>query len=121
MISDELAALRGLLVLVGGVWNMEHGGTWGLDLVQPHPIIKSYLFLQLIYTYDLLFYTVDMKPVKKTYLLPQKLINQVKKIFHAKTETEAIIRAMQELTLQNDLLKWHQKNQGKLSIKNLYA
>lgn len=59
--------------------------------------------------------------VRKTYLLPQGLINQVKKIFHAKTETEAIIRAMQELTLQNGLLKWNKKNKGQLSIKNLYV
>lgn len=62
-----------------------------------------------------------MQATKKTYLLPQQLINQVKKTLHAKSETEAIIRAMQEVILQDKLINWHKQNKGQLSVKNIYA
>ncbi len=61
-----------------------------------------------------------MKSAKKTYLLPQSLINEVKRTFGVKTETEAIIRSMQEVSFRNHLVKWHSKNGGRLKIKNPY-
>lgn len=41
--------------------------------------------------------------VKKTYNLPPKLVKQVKRILHAKTETEAIVRSLQEVAFMNEL------------------
>ncbi len=58
---------------------------------------------------------------KKTFLLPQGLINKVKKTFHARTETEAIIRAMEEVSFRNELLSWDQKHCGKLKIQDVYG
>jgi hypothetical protein len=58
---------------------------------------------------------------KKTYLLAQELIDEMKSIYKTKTETEAIMNAMQEISFKKKLSKWHDKNQGKLRVKNLYA
>ena len=62
-----------------------------------------------------------METQKKTYLLPQKLIDEMKKTFQTKTETEALIQAMKEIALQNTLVKWHLRNSGRLKVKNLYG
>jgi len=62
-----------------------------------------------------------MKAAKKTFMLPQKLIDQVKKTLQTKTETEAIIRAMQEVLLQEKLVTWHTQAKGKMHIQNLYG
>ena len=43
--------------------------------------------------------------VKKTYNLPVQLIERAKKIFKAKTETEAIVLALRELALMDDVQK----------------
>lgn len=58
---------------------------------------------------------------KKTYLLAQELIDEMKSIYKTKTETEAIMNAMREISFKKKLSKWHGKNQGKLHIKNLYV
>lgn len=58
---------------------------------------------------------------KKTFLLPQELIDEMKSIFKTKTETEALVSAMQEISFKKKLLKWHKKNCGRLRLKNLYA
>jgi hypothetical protein len=62
-----------------------------------------------------------MKVVKKTYLLPQQLITQVKRAFKAKTETEAIIRVLEEYAFSSRIASWHKKNRGKLKIQDLYG
>ena len=41
--------------------------------------------------------------VKKTYNLPPKLLKRVKQLLHAKTETEAIVRSLQEVAIMNDI------------------
>lgn len=58
---------------------------------------------------------------KKTYLLPQKLISEVKRTCGAKTETEAIIRAMEEFAFNKQVIRWHQKNSARMRIRNLYG
>lgn len=58
---------------------------------------------------------------KKTYLLPQELISEVKKNCGAKTETEAIIRAMEEFAFNKEVVRWQKKNSGKMKIRNLYG
>ena len=62
-----------------------------------------------------------MKVVKKTYLLPQQLITQVKRAFKARTETEAIIRVLEEYAFSAWHASWLKKNSGKLKIKDLYG
>ncbi len=41
--------------------------------------------------------------VKKTYNLPPDLIARVKKVFKVKTETEAIVLALQEMIFMDEL------------------
>jgi hypothetical protein len=41
--------------------------------------------------------------VKKTYNLPPDLVRRVKKVLHAKTETEAIVRCMQQVAFMDDV------------------
>ncbi len=58
---------------------------------------------------------------KKTYLLPQDLIDQMKKVFNVETETKAIINAMQEIVFRREVSSWHRKHKGKVNLKNVYA
>jgi hypothetical protein len=49
---------------------------------------------------------IRMRPeatVKKTYNLPPRLVQHVKKILRAKTETEAIVRSLQEVAFMDEL------------------
>jgi len=62
-----------------------------------------------------------MKVRKKTYLLPQKLINSVKNAYGAKTETDAIIKALEEVAFQNEILKLHRQFKGRLKIRDVYG
>jgi len=41
--------------------------------------------------------------VKKTYNLPPDLISRVRRIFKAKTETEAIVLALREMTFMEEV------------------
>ena len=41
--------------------------------------------------------------VKKTYNLPPDLIARVKRIFRARTETEAIVLALREMAFMDDI------------------
>lgn len=41
--------------------------------------------------------------VKKTYNLPPDLVRRVKKVLQAKTETEAIVRCMQQIAFMDDV------------------
>jgi len=52
--------------------------------------------------------------VKKTYNLPPDLIARVKRIFRAKTETEAIVLALQEMTFMEDVVRTLQTTSGKI-------
>lgn len=52
--------------------------------------------------------------VKKTYNLPPKLLKRVKQLLHAKTETEAIVRSLQEVAIMNDIEQAVRATGGKL-------
>lgn len=52
--------------------------------------------------------------VKKTYNLPPKLLKRVKLLLHAKTETEAIVRSLQEVVIMNDIEQAVRSTGGKL-------
>jgi hypothetical protein len=52
--------------------------------------------------------------VKKTYNLPPKLLKRVKRLLHAKTETEAIVRSLQEVAIMNDIEQAVHATGGKL-------
>jgi hypothetical protein len=41
--------------------------------------------------------------VKKTYNLPPELVARVKRILHAKTETEALVRCMNEVAFMDEV------------------
>lgn len=45
----------------------------------------------------------DAATVKKTYNLPPNLVRRVKKVLHAKTETEAIVRCMEQVAFMDDV------------------
>ena len=51
--------------------------------------------------------------VKKTYNLPPDLITRVRKIFKAKTETEAIVLALREMTLMEEVGRALRATSGK--------
>lgn len=52
--------------------------------------------------------------VKKTYNLPPDLIARVRKLFQAKTETEAIILALREMTFMEEVERALRATSGKL-------
>lgn len=41
--------------------------------------------------------------VKKSYSLPPDLVRRVKKVLHAGTETEAVVRCMQQIAFMDDV------------------
>ena len=59
--------------------------------------------------------------VKKTYVLDQSLINKVKKVTKARTETQAVTEAMEEFLFRRDLLQWHEKHAGRFQLKDADA
>ena len=52
--------------------------------------------------------------VKKTYNLPPDLIARVKRIFKARTETEAIILALREMTFMEEIDRGLRASSGKI-------
>ena len=58
---------------------------------------------------------------KKTYLLPQELIDQMRRTFGSKTETDAIIQAMKEISFRSQVIQWHEKNKGRFKIRKVYG
>lgn len=54
------------------------------------------------------------KRVKKTYNLPQDLIARVRKIFRVKTETEAIVLALREMTFMEEVERAVRTTSGKI-------
>ncbi|MEZ4302753.1 MAG: hypothetical protein R3B70_47965 [Polyangiaceae bacterium] len=43
--------------------------------------------------------------VKKSYRLPADLVRRVKKVLHAKTETEAVVQCMREAAFMDDVAR----------------
>ena len=52
--------------------------------------------------------------VKKTYNLPPDLIARVRRIFKVKTETEAIVLALREMTFMEEVERALRASSGKL-------
>lgn len=52
--------------------------------------------------------------MKKTYNLPPDLIARVKKIFGARTETEAIVLALREMAFMDDVDRALRATSGKI-------
>jgi hypothetical protein len=52
--------------------------------------------------------------VKKTYNLPPDLIARVKRIFRAKTETEAIVLALREMGFMDEVDRTLHTSSGKI-------
>jgi hypothetical protein len=52
--------------------------------------------------------------VKKTYNLPPDLIERVKKIFKARTETDAVILALREMTFMEEVGRAIRSTSGKI-------
>ena len=52
--------------------------------------------------------------VKKTYNLPPDLIARVRRIFKAKTETEAIVLALKEMTFMDDVARALRSTSGRI-------
>lgn len=55
-------------------------------------------------------------PVKKTYNLPQELIAHAKRHFGVRTETEAIIRALEQIAYMDRVEKAVRATAGKLPL-----
>ena len=52
--------------------------------------------------------------VKKTYNLPPRLVSKAKRILGVKTETQAIVRSLEEVTFMDEVEKAVRKASGKL-------
>jgi len=52
--------------------------------------------------------------VKKTYNLPPDLIARVKKIFRARTETEAVVMALREMAFMDEVGRALRATSGKI-------
>jgi len=57
-----------------------------------------------------------MKSVrKKTWLIDQNQVNKLRRLYRAKTETEAVTRAMEEALFREEVRKTFQSTAGKIS------
>ena len=52
--------------------------------------------------------------VKKTYNLPPRLVSKAKRILGVRTETQAIVRSLEEVTFMDEVEKAVRKASGKL-------
>jgi hypothetical protein len=52
--------------------------------------------------------------VKKTYNLPPELVGRAKRILRARTETEAIVRSLEEVTYEDELHRAIKRAGGRL-------
>jgi len=58
---------------------------------------------------------------KKTWLLDQALVNRVRRIYNARTETEAVTQALREAVLREQLKKTFRDTAGKIPrIEQVY-
>ena len=61
------------------------------------------------------------KPRKKTWLMDQDLVHKVRRIYGARTETEAVTRALREVVFQEELRKAIFATAGKIpGIKKVF-
>ena len=51
---------------------------------------------------------------KKTWILDQSLITRVRKIYKARTETEAVTKALRDAVVREELRKAFQESAGKI-------
>lgn len=51
---------------------------------------------------------------KKTWLMDQGLVDKVRRIYRAKTETEAVTRAMEEAAFREEVRKAFKATAGKI-------
>jgi hypothetical protein len=51
---------------------------------------------------------------KKTWLLEQSLIDRVRRIYRAKTETDAVTRALREVVVREKIKKAFRASAGKI-------
>jgi Arc/MetJ family transcription regulator len=51
---------------------------------------------------------------KKTWLLDQTLVNRVRRIYRARTETEAVTLALRETVLREELTEAFRQSAGKI-------
>jgi hypothetical protein len=56
-----------------------------------------------------------MAPVKKTWLIDPSLVKKAQKIYGARTETETVTRALQEIVIRHEIDKAFQKYAGVLA------
>lgn len=56
--------------------------------------------------------TTRNNKIRKTYRLNPTLINEVRRILRAKTETEAIEKALEQIRFKTDLKKWIDRTSG---------
>jgi len=59
--------------------------------------------------------------IRKQFILEQDKIRQVKKIVHAKTDTEAITRALDIIIENSRIEATHKSIKGKGQIKDVYG
>lgn len=52
--------------------------------------------------------------VKKTYNLPPDLIERARRIFRVRTETEAIVRSLEEIAHEDDVQRMIRRTAGRL-------
>ena len=52
--------------------------------------------------------------VKKTYNLPPRLVSRAKRILGVKTETQAIVRSLEEVTFMDEVEKAVRKTSGQV-------
>ncbi len=55
----------------------------------------------------------DDVPVKKTYNLPPKLVTRARRVLNARTETEAVIRSLEDLVFMDDVARAVRATGGK--------
>jgi hypothetical protein len=62
--------------------------------------------------------TIRMQPpyrtVKKTYNLPPRLVARAKRVFKARTETEAIVRSLEDAVFMDDVARAIRATAGRL-------
>jgi hypothetical protein len=59
--------------------------------------------------------------IRKQFILEQDKIRQVKKIVHAKTDTEAITRALDIIIENSRIESTHKSIKGKGTVKDVYG
>lgn len=57
--------------------------------------------------------TVRKNKIKKTFRINPKLVEEVRRILGARTETEAIERALEQVRFKTDIRKWIDRSAGR--------